>query len=811
MNAKSPIRLYALIPLLLISLISRSAEYNMRALVTDTAGVAQEFATWRIFAETDTVRPVAGALTGADGMITAALPSPTNYRLEIWGMDSTHANMEFSMSDSTAVNDLGEIILLPVSTELAELTVSAQRPIVIREIDRIGYDVSADPDTRTMQLNEVLRRVPLVTVDEDGTIRVNGSTNFKIYKNGRPNNAYTKNAKDLFKAIPASTIRKVEVITDPGAREDAEGSAPILNIVTDRNTMMRGVTGTASMRIDTRSLIPQPNLYLTSQLGKVTFDVHAGMFGQTRHQSNSYDSSTTIYHDSGNVLTTESESTTRYLGTYGGLELSYEIDTLNLITAEGNFFNYDLSMKTLGSHSNYNSAGDLISFYKTSSHTPSYGYLDFDGALNYQRNTRLKDETITLSYRIATTRQNQDRVDEFSELFNPPMLYTGIDSKFDLRFIEHTLQLDWARPLGKNQKLDAGGKYIIRNNHSINNREYIGVTQTEDRFRHRTSIGAIYADYRIKFGKFGARAGIRYEFSHLDAHFYTGDQRSWGSWLHDYAPNASVNWDINDGNSIKLSYNRTISRPGINYLDPTVSESPYSTSSGNPYLNSQSFNNIQFNYNLIHQKVNLDLTLNYSLSNDMIGTIMEVKGDHTYSTYGNINKYKRLGAWLYMRYTPWAKTTWTLNLGTYRASYRNVDDGAHIARWRINFYTSVRQSLPWKLNLTLGAYYFSGQASSAYTYSSSPAKDIGYSLYIQRTFLKEDRLTVGLSTQSPFRKWDHYNSTTIAPGYHSTTTNRYMDRVPLALYISYRFGSLNAYVKKTAAKIQNDDLEGGKK
>ncbi len=788
-----------------------AAEYRVRALVTDTAGVAQEFATWRIFSETDTVHPVAGALTGADGIITAALPSPTAYRLDVMGMDSTHGSLDFSVSDSTAVTDLGEIALLPVSTELAGITVTAQRPIVTREIDRIGYDVSADPDTRTMQLNEVLRRVPLVTVDEDGTIRVNGSTDFKIYKNGRPNNAYTKNAKELFKAIPASTIRKVEVITDPGAREDAEGSSPILNIVTDRNTMMRGVTGTASLRATTKDLTPQPNLYLTSQLGKVTFDVHAGLFNQTRRNADSYSASTFTYHDTGNVLTTEGVSNQKYLGEYGGLELSYDIDTLNLITVEGNFFNYDLSLLENKSHSNYNSAGDLISFYRTAVRTPNYGYLDFDGAVNYQRNTRRADETITLSYRVATTRQKQDQVEEYSELFNPPMQYTGIDSRFDLKFIEHTFQLDWARPLTRNQKIDVGGKYILRNNNSTNNRTYIGLNETEDKFRHRTSIGAIYADYRVKFGKFGARAGLRYEFSHLDAKFYTGDQRSWGSWLHDFAPNASVNWEINSGNTMKISYSRSISRPGINYLDPTVSQTPYSTTSGNPYLNSQSFNTIQLNYNLIHQKINVDFSMSYSLSNDMIGSQIDVKGDHVYYSYDNLNRYRQMGAWLYFRYTPWPKTTFTANMGAYRTTYRNTDDGAHMSRWRGNFYTSIRQKLPWKLNLTVSAYWFSGSLSSAYSYSSYPLRDLGYYLALQRSFLKEDRLTVGISTQNLFTKWDHWNSATVSAGYQSESTSRYMQRIPFIVSLSYRFGSLNAYVKKTAAKIENDDLQGGKK
>ena len=96
-------------------------------------------------------------------------------------------------------------------------------------------------------LDETLNKVPLVSVDPDGTIKVNGSTSFKIYKNGRPNNSYSNNAKEIFKALPASMIQKIEVITDPGAREDAEGTTAILNIITVKNVITKGAMGNVGL------------------------------------------------------------------------------------------------------------------------------------------------------------------------------------------------------------------------------------------------------------------------------------------------------------------------------------------------------------------------------------------------------------------------------------------------------------------------------------------------------------------------------------------------------------------------------------
>lgn len=211
------------------------------------------------------------------------------------------------LKSSSPKADLGTIITSTADNLLEEVVVTAQKPLVTKEIDRIGYDVQADPDSKTNQLDEMLKRVPLVSVESDGTIKVKGSTGFKIYKNGRPNNSFTKNAKDIFKAIPASMIKKIEVITDPGAREDAEGTSAILNIVTIENTTIKGVMGNVGVNYRNPGL-PTPNLWLSSQIDKVTLSFYGGGNIMTKRNFKSRSESLTHYDDSGNELRTESES-----------------------------------------------------------------------------------------------------------------------------------------------------------------------------------------------------------------------------------------------------------------------------------------------------------------------------------------------------------------------------------------------------------------------------------------------------------------------------------------------------------------------
>ena len=125
--------------------------------------------------------------------------------------------------------------------ELEGVVVKAQRQLIKQEIDRIGYDVQADEESKTQTVMDMLRKVPMVTVDGEDNILIKGNSNYKIYKNGHLDPSLTKNAKEVLKSMPASMVKRIEVITDPGAREDAEGVDAILNIVMIDGSKMQGM------------------------------------------------------------------------------------------------------------------------------------------------------------------------------------------------------------------------------------------------------------------------------------------------------------------------------------------------------------------------------------------------------------------------------------------------------------------------------------------------------------------------------------------------------------------------------------------
>lgn len=784
-----------------------AATYKITGKVVDNEGEPEAFATVRIFNASDTVKPVTTGVTSDDGVILLSVNKTGQYAIKVSSIGRKDIWKEFTVD--SANTDLGTLEISTNENLLQEVTVTAQRPLISKEIDRIGYDVQGDDESKTATLEDILRKVPLVSVDDDGTIKVKGSTSFRIYKDGKPNNMLTNNAKEIFKAIPASMIKKIEVITEPGAREDAEGVGAILNIVTMEAVQMGGVMGTVGVRYNSLNDVPAVNAWVSAQVKKLTMSTYAG-YDRIGKGNKNHSTASGRYADTGNELRTESESYNPGWITFFGLDGSYELDSLNLITAEFGGYYYAVDGNSSSRTTLQNATGDPIYSYLQNTHTGKYSYLNFNGGLNYQRSTHRKGETITLSYRVSTTDQTNDNVSEYSEITGTmPVPYTGITQDFHLKFLENTFQADWSRMYAEIHKLDLGLKYIHRSNKSNTTQEYIGIDNTNQiDFRHTTQVAAAYADYRLTLGKWGFRAGLRYEYSKLSAKYKSGDHPSFASNLSDWVPNAALSYTVNDANTLKLSFGTRISRPGIDYLDPTVSTSPTATTQGNPYLESGRNTSLSLNYNFIGRNLNLDFTAGYSFNNNDIVEVKRVEGDHTYSTYANAGRNKTVDLNLYMQWTAGKKTSIMLNGGASYDHYANPSLNITHGGWSGYLFTRLSQKLPWGITGQVGIAYWSGYVDGLYS-SARALGMLNQFFSLQKSFLKEDRLTVRLMLQTPFHS---KNARIRVKSYNvafDQTSYTYRDQMTsFGISVSYRFGSLNASVKKTAKTIENDDVSG---
>ena len=690
--------------------------------------------------------------------------------------------------------------------ELEGVEIKAQRQLIKQEIDRIGYDVQADEESKTQTVMDMLRKVPMVTVDGQDNILVKGNSSFKIYKNGHLDPSLSKNAKEVFKSMSASMVKRIEVITDPGAREDAEGVDAILNIVMVNGSKMKGVTGVVSAAYTS---LNHPNLYasLTGQLGKLLMSVDYGYGGMSSRETENSTHTERTFLDTGNKMLLHSDGSNPGGIHYTNLNASYDIDSLNLVSASFGGYFYKLNVQGDSKTSLYSASDQPIYSFSNHYWMPGYSHSSWNGRFDYEHKTRRKGERFTLSYMLALTRQHTDEENTYSELMNAPFSYTGSLQTERERFTEHTFQADWLRPLGKGHQLEIGTKYIDRNNNSHNTQEFFGDDlQMDDEFQHTTRVLAGYADYIYNREKWSARAGLRYEYSFMEGSYPDGKKESFNKHLNDWVPQASLKYQLTEAQSLKLNYTTSINRPGISYLNPAVVISPTIIYQGNPQLVSSRTQRISVIYSYILPNLTLQVAPGYHYTSGGISEVQTAKDDIRYRTYDNILRYRRFSVEQYVQWKPFDGTTIVLNNNLRYEHYENPNLGYRTFGWSDNYYVNLSQKLPWKLLLYLSSYGKIGRSpSDVYTMRHSY---FGYYASLQRSFLKADRLTVRIAANAPFNKYWSSEAETVNGNYRDFQQSWNRAR-SFTIAVTYRFGSLKASVKKTEHSIDNDDVVGG--
>ena len=707
-----------------------------------------------------------------------------------------------TQADSTSVKNDS----ITWNKELEGVEIKAQRQLIKQEIDRIGYDVQADEESKTQTVMDMLRKVPMVTVDGQDNILVKGNSSFKIYKNGHLDPSLSKNAKEVFKSMPASMVKRIEVITDPGAREDAEGVDAILNIVMVNGSKMSGITGVVSASYTS---LNHPNLYasLTGQMGKLLMSVDYGYGGMSSRETENSTHTERNFLDTGNKMLLHSDGSNPGGIHYTNLNASYDIDSLNLVSASFGGYFYKLNVQGDSKTSLYSASDQPIYSFSNHYWMPGYSHSSWNGRFDYEHKTRRKGERFTLSYMLALTRQHSDQENTYSELMNAPFSYTGSLQTERERFTEHTFQADWLRPLGKGHQLEIGTKYIDRNNNSHNTQEFFGDDLLiNDEFQHTTRVLAGYADYIYNREKWSARAGLRYEYSFMEGSYPDGKKESFNKHLNDWVPQASLKYQLTDAQSLKLNYTTSINRPGISYLNPAVVISPTIIYQGNPQLVSSRTQRISLVYSYILPNLTLQVAPGYHHTSDGISDIQTAKDDIRYRTYDNILCYRRFSVEQYVQWKPFDGTTIVLNNNLRYEHYENPNLGYRTFGWSDNYYVNLSQKLPWKLLLYLSSYGKIGRSpSDVYTMRHSY---FGYYASLQRSFLKADRLTVRIAANAPFNKYWSSEAETVNGNYRDFQQSWNRAR-SFTIAITYRFGSLKASVKKTEHSIDNDDVVGG--
>ena len=805
--------------------------YTITGVVADSVTHEGEpYATLTIARADSAAKPVKQALTDIKGRFSISSSGTGSYLLMVRSMGRKPMQRAYTVDATTRTIDLGTLLLQDGGNQLETVEVVAYKPLVKADIDKIAYSVEDDPEANTNTVIEMLKKVPMVTVDGQDNIRVNGNSSFKIYVNGKPNNMMTKNPKEVLKSMPASSIKKIEVITNPGPKYDAEGVGGILNIVTEGKGP-EGYNATFSGRANNSSY--GGGLYATVKQGKLTMSVNYNASSNHSPKGYTYSDRSQIGTDGTVTSSTVADGYTKGHSQWqgGDVEASYEIDTLRLITGSFSLSKFTSKRDALNTaFSTVPATGQRLYGYRSPSHSKE-NWDDYSASLDYQRSFSVKDRLLTLSYRLESSPSTSDSRYLYTDREAADDWQTFIDRMRDQRMdgdentMEHTFQIDYTTPFAKHHTWEAGAKYILRRNKSDNDRYNLGTGDKDEtydsdnssHYRHHNDILAAYTGYGLTLDKWSARLGLRYEHTLQKVEYLLGRGTNFHKNFDDLVPSARLGYKFSDATNLSLGYKMRINRPGIWYLNPYLDDRiPDAISQGNPNLDTEKSHAVDLQFSSYNSKLTYTLTGTYRFVNNSIESVdrlvndRDIEGlpnptgkDVIYSSYANIGHIQYAGLMAYANWTPITNTRITLNGSV---GYSHMSDGQSLRNhgWCTNIDASLQQTFAktWIFN---ASYYVQTPQP---TLQGKDARYQWYNFSLSKSFM-DKRLTLTAYIINPFgKRYFCYRSETVADNFRTTASSSWC-QLYYGVSVRFRIGKLKASVKHTERTVENNDVKQG--
>jgi len=672
---------------------------------------------------------VNGSVTDADGKFSIEVKEGT-YNIVVEFI--SYQTKEFNNRNITGDLNLGTIKLGLGSENLDEVVVRAETTQVDVRLDKKIYNIGKDLTTAGGTVSDALNNVPSVTVDIDGAISLRGNENVKILINGKPSAMAGFGDTNVLNNLPADAIQRVEVITSPSARYDAEGTAGILNIILSQKetlgfngsiTLNAGTPANAGATANLNYRTDKFNLFTTT--GFRYFDAPGGGFFDTRYFENSETEYSRIYEDR------DIDRLNRNFNTNFGME--YFISDQSSITGTV-FYRGGEDVDVTTNASDYYTLEDGLALQSTRREEQNENDNSWQLALNYINNFNDKGHKLTADFQYETDKETQfttirERIDSNPANINFPLIDENINTTEDQK--EYLIQADYVLPFNEDSQFEAGYRgnfeneitdYDLRQEDEISGQLVYNDTLS-NAFDYSENVNAIYTQYGSKFGNFSFLLGLRLENTQLKGKIdteLTEDEleEAFGipistDFDNNYLglfPTVNIIYEVQENENITLGYNRRINRPRGWFINPFPSRS--STNNvfqGNPNLSPAYSNAFDLGYLRRWEKLTLTSSIYYQHETDSFERIEDnVAGTNVVRTIPvNLSSNDRTGAELGILYNPaeWLRLNGSFNYFRFKTEgdFNGRSYDAENNSWFARFSSKV--TLPAKIDWQTNAFY----------------------------------------------------------------------------------------------------------
>jgi len=705
--------------------------------------------------------------------------------------------------------ELGNIVLPVNSHILEEVKITGVKALIEEKVDRLVYNAEGDISAKGGDASDILKKVPMLTVDLDGNVSLRGSSNIKVLINNKPSTIVASSIADALKMIPADLIKTVEVITSPSAKYDAEGSGGIINIITKKSDI-QGMT----LNIDSGVGLRASNLGLNGSYRNGKFGMTLGGFGRMFYNKSGGTLDQTTFGSPS--VTTQQTNSGNDNGMFGRYNLGFDYDISQ---------NQSLSAGVAFGTRNLRRDLDYTTNLFTDNSLTSTSFREVDGKDN-SNNVDLNLDYIRIfkpqqELYVSTYYSQNNLINNFdADILNSAgEILSRMQNRNDNTNKEFTVQADFVSPVSTNQSFEVGLKGIFRNVNS--DYRYLSASGSggfsldpanpSGFLDYSQNIASGYASYTYTTAdKLTLKLGARYEYTTIDALDQVNPIAipSYGNLV----PSVNISRAFANGSTVKLAYNKRIQRPGLQQLNPNYNASnPQNISIGNPGLKPEVTDNVElslstfagksyFNFSVFGRQTNNAVTRITTPSDTLAGAMV--------TTFENIGTQKALGGNIFgnVYLTP----KWTLNGGldlyyTYMegqiagadGTFRMADNSGVVIGGRLQSQLSLPD------NWTVQA--FGGFRGKQVQLQGSMGSFYMYSLGVRKEF-NNKKGSIGLAAEN-FLGGMKMNSTLITPLYEQYNRNNIYNQ-NIKLTLSYKIGKM-AFVQKKTRSVKNDDVIGG--
>ena len=626
-----------------------------------------EYAT--IIIKNTITKEVSGGVTNLDGFFSVEMPKAT-YVIDVAFI--SFQSVKFQKENIISDKDLGVIELSEATNGLDEIVIVAEKTTVDIRLDKKIFNIGKDLSIRGGNASDVLGNVPSVQVSVEGTVSLRGNENVTILIDGRPSALVGMNGAEALRQIPAEAIEKVEVITSPSARYDAEGTAGILNIILRKNKLI-GFNG--SLQLDLGFPARAGTAFNANwRTEKWNLFTNTG-FRYNETPGNAFSDSDFLSNTAQNAKVIENRNFGR-LGrsiftSFGAEYYLTENSSIigNIVFNGGN--DDDVNTNKID---RFNVLGDLNeATFRTESESESEQRVQY--TLDYVNNFDNSGKKLSINGQYSS--EIEDVLNDITEIDTQVNLLNDLEQVLENQNENRgLLQIDYVNSVGENIQYEAGYRgnyrdifnsfYLAERKDFENNGPLIPDTGLNNSFNYEELINAAYVQYGQKFNRISLLIGLRYEHTSLEIvqEIATAkNERNYGKLF----PTMNLGFEFKEGENITLGYNRRIRRPRGRSLNPFPSRSSESNVySGNIDLNPVITDAIDLGYLKRWDKFTLSTSLYYNISNDNWERIQEDtgmltdNGDPITKRFPiNLSTQERKGLELTLNYRPFK--IWNIN------------------------------------------------------------------------------------------------------------------------------------------------------